>query len=326
MNRPFPLRAFASLSIALATLPAGAAQEPVRPVQDPSQPAREVTPQDQRPQPILVRTDVLAGTDVVDKKGARLGRIVDLVVDTRSGHFTDAVMAADETLVPGKRQVTVRWVTLLWDPLAKRFTTETTREQIQQAPPFQPDQFGEPAPPPRETGERRPATQRSDAGDKETADKARDGIDKVATAVAVPAAAPATHRLASRLAECKVLAGNDDVGTCGGLWAELRTGSMAFAAATLGDVMGIGGTTWLVPWTTIQIRTEAGTQQLQLATMNRRKLEGAPRLETRELVNDPSFRGRVYQYFGVPLPEYEPDRDLMGKIGKSSEDQQPGKR
>ena len=322
----------AAFLVAVAAIPAGAQQPPNKPAgEDPPQAARETTMPDQRAQPILVRTDTIIGAGVVNKKGEKLGKIVDLVVDARTGRFTDAVVATDKSLGISERNALIRWTTMTWDADHERFSTETGKEQIEQAPPFKPEQYDSQPQAIRDAGTERPegkkdakdGTDRSQHDGKEVPDKTL-AAGRVAEAATTT---PTGHRLVSKIADFRVVAGNDDLGSCVGLWAEVRTGCLAFASATLGDVLGVGGTTYLVPWSALVIRTE-GTKkpQIQIATMTRKQFEAAPRLEGKNDLANPTFRGRIYQFFGTELPEYEPDRDLMGKIGKSNEDAQPSKR
>jgi hypothetical protein len=294
MNRRYTMSPALAL-FAFATLPLGA-QNPGQP--EPVVPPHRVPEQQQqkdqppqrksvpRPEPLLLKLATVIGTEVVNSKQEKLGRIDELLFDTQSGKVHDAVLALAGNHY--ERRVSVRWDGLAWDPLTRKCLYERTREELERAPAWKPDS--------------RSSDKDKDRGSAATAEAtvSRQGVGGLM---------PAT-----RLATLRVAAGTDDLGTPADVYTELRTGSMAFLTVTLGDVLGIGGKTYVIPWGALSM--EDGNDQkavLRVANMDRKQIENAPKLQGKDDVQNPTYRGRLYQFFGVRVPEFEPDHDLLGK-------------
>lgn len=254
--------------------------------------------------PVLMKLAAVLGCEIVNSKQEKLGKLADLVVDPATGKAREAVLA-----VTNDKKVAVRWELVNWDATAKRFTHEATREQLERAPAFKAETVA-------------PAIKDSKGDKPKDGDRGADpGKDGSATPMDAVAAAPAGGtKLASTLATLRVAAGTDDLGTPSEVFAELRTGSLAFITLSLGDVIGIGGKTYVVPWMAMTLQT-GGDQKplLKIQSMDRKQLENAPRQEGQDNVHNASFRGRLYQFFGVRIPEYEPEHDLLGADGKRGE-------
>lgn len=258
-----------------------------------------------RAEPVLVKLAAILGTELVNSKAEKLGKVTDLVVDAATGKTLDAVVA-----VGNDKKVKLRWELVTWDASTKRFCHDATREQLERAPAYKPEGL-------------EPGAIKDSKGDRPK-DKERDGDDPegarekaIMPADTVAAAPRGGTRLASSLATLRVAAGTDDLGTPGDVYTELRTGCLAFVTLTLGDVIGIGGKTYLVPWTAMNLQTGSDQKSLlKIQAMDRKKLETAPRQEGKDDVHNASFRGRLYQFFGTRIPAYEPEHDLMGAAGK----------
>lgn len=298
------LSCFAVLALGV---PSALAQtgEPARQEQEGKEKEGKAPPQDKaakKVEPVLMKLTAVLGCEVVNGKQEKLGKVADLVVDPATGRTREAVIA-----VTNDKKVLVRWDLMGWDATGKRFLHETTKEQLERAPAFKPEP--EPA-----VKEKESAAKDKDAkGSDPEQDKG-----KAAVPAAAVAATPATGtRLASTLASLRVAAGTDDLGTPSEIFAEVRTGSLAFVTVSLGDVIGIGGKTYVVPWMAMNLQT--GTDQkpvLKLQSMDRKQLESAPKQDGKDNIHNPSYRGRVYQFFGVRIPEFEAEHDLMGADGK----------
>jgi sporulation protein YlmC with PRC-barrel domain len=262
--------------------------------------------------PVLMKLNAVLGCEIVNGKQEKLGKLADFIVDPATGRAREAVIA-----VTNDKKVTVRWELMGWDATAKRFTHESTREQLERAPAFKPEPAATPAI--KEEKKDDKGVVKDDKGTERGSDG--DGKGKSAVPMDAVAAAPAGNtKLASMLATLRVAAGTDDLGTPADMIAELGTGSLAFVTLSLGDVVGIGGKTYVVPWTAMTLQT--GTDQkplLKIQSMDRKQLESAPRQDGKDNVHNPSFRGRIYQFFGVRIPDYEPEHDLLGADGKRGE-------
>jgi sporulation protein YlmC with PRC-barrel domain len=258
-----------------------------------------------RTEPVLMKLAAVLGTELVNSKVEKLGKVTDLVVDAATGKTLDAVVA-----VSNDKKVKLRWELVTWDPATKRFCHEGTREQLERAPAYKPE-----SPEPgaiKDTKGDQPKDRDGDGDPEGAREKAVMPADTLA------AAPSGGTRLASNLATLRVAAGTDDLGTPGDVYLELRTGCLAFVTLTLGDVIGIGGKTYLVPWMAMHLQTGSDQKSLlKIQSMDRKKLETAPRQEGKDDVHNASFRGRLYQFFGVKIPAYEPEHDLLGAAGKA---------
>jgi hypothetical protein len=248
----------------------------------------------QRTEPVLTKLNAVLGAELVNGKQEKLGKVTEMLVEPGTGRFREAVIAL---AAPSDKKVVLRWEVLNWDAGSKRFHHEATREQLELAPVFKPDTY--------EQTVTKDKTKDAD-GDPQ------DGKDK--SGVIVDASAPRSGtKLASKLTALRVAAGSDDLGTPTDIYTELSTGTLAFVTLTLGDVLGIGGKTYVVPWTAMSLVTGADQKSLfKIPTMDRKQFENAPRQEGKDDVHKASFRGRLYQFFGVRIPEYEPESDLIG--------------
>jgi hypothetical protein len=257
-----------------------------------------------RTEPVLMKLAAILGAELVNSKAEKLGKVTDLVVDTATGKTLDAVVA-----VSNDKKVKVRWELMTWDAATKRFCHEAARDQLERAPAYKPESPEAGAI--KDSKGDKPKDRDGDADPEGAREKAIVPADTIA------AAPRSGTRLASNLATLRVAAGTDDLGTPGDVYTELRTGCLAFVTLTLGDVIGIGGKTYLVPWTAMNLQTGSDQKSLlKIQAMDRKKLETAPRQEGKDDVHNASFRGRLYQFFGVKIPAYEPEHDLMGAAGK----------
>jgi sporulation protein YlmC with PRC-barrel domain len=260
-------------------------------------------------EPVLMKLPAVFGCEIVNGKQEKLGKLADLIVDPATGRAREAVIA-----VTNDKKVTVRWELMGWDANGKRFTHEATKEQLERAPAYKAEPAAAPAIKDAK-GDKDAKGETGKEGDPE------EGKGKSATPMDAVAAAPAgSTKLASTLAGLRVAAGTDDLGTPSEVLAELRTGSLAFVTLTLGDVIGIGGKTYVVPWSAMTVQTGPDQKPLlKIQSMDRKQLENAPRQDGKDNIHNASYRGRVYQFFGVRIPEWEPEHDLLGADVKRGE-------
>lgn len=265
-----------------------------------------------RNEPVLVKLANVLGTEVVNGKQEKLGRIEELVVDPQGGRIREAVLALAGA--HHDKRVAVRWEALTWDAMTRRCSHETTREQLERAPAWRSDALDGALRKDPTAGTGGQPAEKDDADPESAGSGKKKMTPPLEAAMARVDGAP---KLVTRLAALRVAAGADDLGTPSDVYTELRTGSLAFVTLSLGDVLGIGGKTYVVPWSALTLQTGSDEKSLlKIATMDRKQLEAAPRLESRDDILNPTFRGRLYQFFGVRLPEYEPDHDLLGKVEK----------
>jgi hypothetical protein len=286
--------------------------------QNEAQPPRVTAPdrqQEQQPEkkapraePLLLKLASVIGTDVVNSKQEKLGRIDEILFDTQNGKIHDAVLALAGNHY--EKRVAVRWDGLAWDPLTRKCLYERTREELERAPAWKPEQRNADRDA-RDSNPRDSNARDSNPRDRDLRENVKDQstVDASAQRQAVGGLMAAT-----RLNSMRVSAGTDDLGTPSDVYTELRTGSMAFLTVTLGDVLGIGGKSYVVPWGALSLQSNSDQKSvLRIASMDRKQLENAPRLQGKDDVQNPAYRGRLYQFFGVRVPEYEPDHDLLGK-------------
>ncbi|TVS09275.1 MAG: PRC-barrel domain containing protein, partial [Phycisphaerales bacterium] len=81
----------------------------------------------------------IIGKGVVDRRGERLGKIGDLVVDLRKGETPYAVLAFGGTLGFNRDQIAVPMEFFSWDQQEERFVLNASKDQLENAPGFHKD-------------------------------------------------------------------------------------------------------------------------------------------------------------------------------------------
>jgi hypothetical protein len=256
----------------------------------------------ERPQVQVVKHGTIVGAAVTnrgeDDKVEKLGSISDLVLDTKDGHVRYAVLESGGTLGIGERRTPIGWESLAWDAEKSQFTLSMTADAIKKLPAFDPENL-------RALGQGA-----ADAG----VGKGRNGSGGAATegsrggVTDGSAEMRGSLMLASKIGDCAVLAGQDKVGSCDTLFIEPKSGCVAFLTVASGGVIGIGETNYVVPWAALRLVKPIGHQEMQIQLGRGKKaLETAPKLGDENAdVNKPEFRAKVYEFYGVERPAFEP--------------------
>lgn len=257
----------------------------------------------------IVGHDVVVGAAVTNggeaDKQKTLGSISDLVLDGKSGKIVHAVVAHGGTLGVGKTKTSVAWDALSWDAKNARFTLAMTPEALAKLPEFNPEQLlaggGGAAADTKATDAKGEKTKQADAG--------AAGAGKTATtdAAAQGKHGATTYMLVSKIGSCDVMCGSDKVGSTGTLFIEPASGASAFVSVSAGGVLGIGDTTYVIPWNALKLATPIGKDQVQMHLAKAKKdLEAAPKLgDAGADLSQPEFRNKVYEFYGVGRPEFE---------------------
>lgn len=87
----------------------------------------------------LVASDMVIGTNVYDAEGNSVGEVEKLVLGKRSGRVAYAVLSFGGFLGIGTDYYPVPWETLTYDESVQGFTVNLTKEQIEGAPRYNPD-------------------------------------------------------------------------------------------------------------------------------------------------------------------------------------------
>lgn len=95
------------------------------------------------PGPRLMTASTLAGDEVVNRQGEKLGRIDEIMIDVPSGRVAYAVMSAGGFLGIGDKLFAVPFNALTLDTDNKCFVLDVPRERIEQAPGFEKDHWPE---------------------------------------------------------------------------------------------------------------------------------------------------------------------------------------
>ena len=238
-----------------------------------------------KPEPRILPLDSIVGASVhrktaggedtqdgdADRPGV-LGRIEDLVVHTRSGSVRGAVIS-----IGGKR-AKVEWSALLWEPRESRFVTTMTREQAESLPLFDRKEF-----------------ERSTSGGGASVERGGDGdIAYVPELI-----------LASGVGDCAVMAQTEELGSTDKVFVEQTTGTVALLSVEVGGVLGIGASSYVLPWDALQLVETPEGKQLRVQK-SKESLEAAPKLNDDGAdVGDAAFRKKVYAFYGVPAPAFE---------------------
>jgi sporulation protein YlmC with PRC-barrel domain len=91
------------------------------------------------PGPALMGADTLIGDSVVNGQEEDLGDIKEIMLDMRSGQVAYAVLSFGGLLGMGEKLFAVPWQALHLDTINKRFVLNLDKEQLKNAPGFDPD-------------------------------------------------------------------------------------------------------------------------------------------------------------------------------------------
>jgi len=88
------------------------------------------------PGPELMGASTLIGDRVCNKKGEELGEIKEIMLDTRTGEVSYAVLSYGGFLGMGDKLFAVPWDALTLDAKNERFTLDVDKKRLQDAPGF----------------------------------------------------------------------------------------------------------------------------------------------------------------------------------------------
>ncbi|MDB5963044.1 MAG: photosystem reaction center subunit [Massilia sp.] len=91
------------------------------------------------PGPRLMGANTLIGDDVRNTQGENLGDIKEIMLDMQSGQVAYAVLSFGGVLGLGEKLFAVPWKALKLDTVNKCFTLDVSKEQLKNAPGFDPD-------------------------------------------------------------------------------------------------------------------------------------------------------------------------------------------
>jgi hypothetical protein len=86
--------------------------------------------------PDLLGADTLIGTDVQNQRKEDLGEIKEIMLDTRTGRVSYAVLSFGGFMGMGGKLFAVPWSALTLDGLDKRFVLNVDKERLASAPGF----------------------------------------------------------------------------------------------------------------------------------------------------------------------------------------------
>jgi hypothetical protein len=237
------------------------------------------------PQISIVKHDVLVGAVVTNGRDETpLAKVSDLVLDGQSGQVRHAVLTV------GRKQTLMAWHALKWDDKKACFTLSMTAEALDALPEFDPQKM-------QRVGNDKGSGMDGEGTNHGSGDAKRDALD---------AKWRETSLLASKIGDCGVLAGKEKIGSAAAVFIEPTTGSAAFLAVASGGVLGIGETSYLVPWGALRFVKPIGEKANEIHLDKTPKdLEAAPKLGDSADVNKPEFRDKVYKFYGVEKPAFE---------------------
>jgi sporulation protein YlmC with PRC-barrel domain len=93
------------------------------------------------PGPTLMGADTLIGNDVYNHQDEDLGDIKEIMLDTRNGRVSYAVLSFGGFLGMGEKLFAVPWNALTLDTKNKRFVLNVEKDRLKQAPGFDKDKW-----------------------------------------------------------------------------------------------------------------------------------------------------------------------------------------
>jgi len=91
------------------------------------------------PGPALMGANTLIGNEVYNNNDDHLGEIKEIMLDTASGSVAYAVLSYGGVFGMGDKLFAVPWAALTLDTENKRFVLNASKEQLKNAPGFDPD-------------------------------------------------------------------------------------------------------------------------------------------------------------------------------------------
>ena len=93
------------------------------------------------PGPGLMGANTLIGNDVFNEQYEDLGKVMEIMLDMRSGRVAYAVLSFGGFLGMGNKLFAVPWSALTLDTKNKRFVMNTQKMQLEKAPGFDADNW-----------------------------------------------------------------------------------------------------------------------------------------------------------------------------------------
>jgi len=93
------------------------------------------------PGPRLMGANTLKGNDVCNRQDEDLGDIKEIMLDMSNGRVAYAVLSFGGFLGMGEKLFAVPWSALTLDTANKRFVLDASKERLETAPGFDPDQW-----------------------------------------------------------------------------------------------------------------------------------------------------------------------------------------
>lgn len=271
---------------------------------------------------VYASADSIVGTDLVNRQGETFGEIEDIVIGFRNGSSPYAVVAHGGIAGMGSDTVAVPMNALSWDRSEERYMTSTTRNQFQNAPEFNSDNWDDLDNENWKNQVRRafgtlPESDRRDGAD-DRRDGARDKRDSSEDRMN-PDLDP--YALLSELKEMKLVASDgSEIGNIKTIVLDRNSGHIGFVTMETGDTLGIGGETVVIPWEAMR-RVQEDQIRVNMASA---QLRSAPRIESDRIgdLNDSAYRSGIFNFYQVkerPRPQANGQRD-QDREGKDNRD------
>lgn len=90
---------------------------------------------------MVVRPGDLAGTEVRNPEGERLGKVEDVTIDTTTGRVAYVVLSTGGFLGLGDRFFAIPWQIFQLDAARDRFILDVSKETLRNAPGFDKDEW-----------------------------------------------------------------------------------------------------------------------------------------------------------------------------------------
>lgn len=84
----------------------------------------------------MLSTTSLVGTEVVNRKGEKLGKVEDIMIDLATGHIGYVVLSFGGILGLGDKLFAVPWASLVVDQRQEKLVMDADKERLQKAPGF----------------------------------------------------------------------------------------------------------------------------------------------------------------------------------------------
>jgi sporulation protein YlmC with PRC-barrel domain len=239
----------------------------------------------------LLRSEKVLRSKVVGSSGDRVGDINDLLIARHTGRVAYALVGSGGVLGIGERVVAVPFKALTWRENDRAFGLPMSKEQLNDAPSIERDEWKMLAEAPRaqashhyfnipqEPADRPDNSRRSSLSESEWPLLRVTDIDG--------------QKLMSSSGE--------ELGKVDGLILDAVSARIAFAVVTFGGTLGFGAERAPLPWAYFDVNSEGRLYGMDL---DKEKIRNAPRLSGADgpELRDPKFGARVYSHYGLNAP------------------------